>query len=86
MTLSTLTPFLYHLSDVLLLPDATLNLAFHLFLPWMVGCAVLICLGVELHYRELRRTAWTEPTYATIGKPIVSAPIWEQVQPDWRAV
>jgi hypothetical protein len=48
---------------------------------------VLICLGVETHYREFtRRLADDAVTYATVDAPIEHGPIWEQVQPEWRAV
>ena len=87
MDLSTFTPYLIALSDLLFLPACLLAVGMSLFMPWMLVATGFTYMGIELHYYELTRVTdadWDEPIYATISRPVESSPIWEQVQPEWR--
>jgi hypothetical protein len=84
--MTTLTPFILTLANALDLPLCIMTVAFDVFLPWMIGATALCYLGMELHYRALCRSLeWDEPTYRTISRPVECEPIWEHIQPDWRA-
>ncbi len=87
MDLATFTPYLFALSDLLFLPACLLAVGLSLFMPWMLVCTGFIYMGVELHYYELTRITeddWEEPIYSNSAPPAIS-PIWDHVQPDWRA-
>jgi hypothetical protein len=86
MDLTALSPFILNLANMLDMPVATLSAVFDAFLPVLIVATSFFYLCMEWHYRTLcDAAAWPEPIYRTISRPIECEPIWEHVQPDWRA-
>jgi hypothetical protein len=86
MDLTALSPFILNLANALDTPVAILSAVFDALWPVLTLATAFFYLCMEWHYRTLcDAAAWPEPTYRTISHPVECSPIWDEIQPDWKA-